>query len=53
VSRDRGGGDGQAVARAAPEVVQVADRWHLMENASQVFLDVVRRSMTLVPVRSA
>jgi transposase len=51
VSRDRGGGYGQAVARAAPDVIQVADRWHLMENASQAFLDVVRRSMT--PIRRA
>ena len=51
VSRDRGGGYGQAVARAAPEVVQVADRWHLMANASQAFLDGVRRSMT--PIRGA
>ncbi|MBV0892971.1 ISL3 family transposase [Paracoccus sp. Z118] len=51
VSRDRGGGYGQAVARAAPVVVQVADRWHLMENASRAFLDVVRRSMT--PIRQA
>jgi transposase len=49
VSRDRGGGYGQAVARAAPEAIQVADRWHLMENASRAFLDVVRRSMT--PIR--
>ncbi|MBP7002308.1 ISL3 family transposase [Amaricoccus sp.] len=48
VSRDRGGGYGQAVARAAPEVVQVADRWRLMENASQAFLDGVRRSMTQI-----
>jgi transposase len=51
VSRDRGGGYGQAVAGAAPDVVQVADRWHLMANASQAFLDVVRRSMT--PIRRA
>lgn len=51
VSRDRGGGYGQAVARAAPEVVQVADRWRLMANASQAFLDVVRRSMA--PIRRA
>lgn len=47
---DRGGGYGQAVARAAPAAVQVADRWHLMENASRAFLDVVR-SMT--PIRRA
>ena len=51
VSRDRGGGYGQAVARAAPAATQVADRWHLMENASRAFLDVVRRSMT--PIRRA
>lgn len=51
VSRDRGGGYGQAVARAAPQVVQVADRRHLIENAGRAFLDVVRRSMT--PIRRA
>ena len=37
VARDRGPGYGHAVARACPEVVQVADRWHLMENASAAF----------------
>jgi transposase len=34
VARDRGGGYGEATARALPHAVQVADRWHLMENAS-------------------
>jgi hypothetical protein len=29
VSRDRGGGYGEAVARALPNAIQVADRWHL------------------------
>ena len=38
VSQDRGGGYGQAVASAAPEVVQGADHWHLMAYASQAFL---------------
>ncbi|MBY2938088.1 transposase [Rhizobium leguminosarum] len=42
VSRDRGGGDGEATARALPNTMQVADRWHLMENASGAFLDAVR-----------
>jgi transposase len=28
VSRDRGGGYGQAAANAAPQAMQVADRWH-------------------------
>lgn len=34
LSRDRGGGYGEAATRALPQAVQVADRWHLMENAS-------------------
>jgi hypothetical protein len=34
VSRDRGGGYGEAASKALPHAVQVADRWHLMENAS-------------------
>ena len=51
ISRDRGGGYGQAAARAAPQAVQVADRWHLMENASAAFLEAVRRSMR--PIRMA
>ena len=45
VSRDRGGGYGEAAARALPNAVQVADRWHLMENASAAFLEAVRHSM--------
>jgi transposase len=45
VARDRGGGYGAAAAKALPDAVQVADRWHLMENASRAFLDAVRRSM--------
>lgn len=45
ISRDRGGGYGEAIARALPDVIQVADRWHLMENASASFLDAVRKSM--------
>jgi transposase len=45
VSRDRGGGYGQAASRAAPQAIQIADRWHLMENASGAFLQAVRQSM--------
>ncbi|MCE6949444.1 transposase, partial [Cereibacter sphaeroides] len=45
VSRDRGGGYRLAVAKGRPEAVQVADRWHLLENASRAFLDAVRSSM--------
>ncbi len=45
VARDRGGGYGEAVAKALPGAEQVADRWHLMENASRAFLDAVQKSM--------
>jgi transposase len=45
VSRDRGGGYGPAAMNAAPQAVQVADRWHLMENASAALLEAIRRSM--------
>jgi transposase len=51
VSRDRGGGYGEATAKALPCATQVADRWHLMENASAAFLDAVQRSMK--PIRAA
>ncbi len=45
MSRDRSGGYGEVAARALPNAVQVADRWHLMENASAAFLEAVCRSM--------
>lgn len=48
VARDCNGGYGGAVARALPEAVQVADRWHLLENASAAFLAAVRRSMPVI-----
>lgn len=44
VARDRGG-YGEAIAKALPHADQVADRWHLMENASRAFLDAVSKSM--------
>lgn len=50
VARDRGGGCVQATAQALPHADQVADRRHLMENASQAFLDAVRKSMRQVRV---
>ena len=46
VARDRGG----AYAQALPQAEQVADRWHLMENASHAFLDAVRKSMRQVRI---
>ena len=45
IARDRGGGYSEAAAKALPAAEQVADRWHLMENASRAFLDAVRKSM--------
>lgn len=42
ISRDRGGGYGQAAVRGRPGALQVADRWHLMENASASFLQAAR-----------
>ena len=45
VTRDRGGGYALAAARALPGAIQVADRWHLMENASQAFLAATRACM--------
>ncbi len=50
VARDRGGGYARAAAQALPHAKQVADRWHLMENASHAFLDAVRKSMRQVRV---
>ena len=48
IARDRGGGYRGAANRTRPEAVQVADRWHLMENASAAFADAVRKSMRAI-----
>ncbi len=48
VARDRNGGYAGAVTRALPEALQVADRWHLLENASAAFLAAVRRQMPAI-----
>jgi transposase len=45
VARDRGGGYGEAAGKALTHAVQVADRWHLMENATRALLDAIRKSM--------
>jgi transposase len=45
VARDRAGGYAGAIAAAAPGALQVADRWHLMENASAAFLQAVRGAL--------
>ncbi|WP_424140776.1 ISL3 family transposase [Roseomonas chloroacetimidivorans] len=51
VARDRAGGFAGAADAAAPSAIQVADRWHLMENASAAFLGAVRS--VLGPIRRA
>ena len=48
VARDRGAGYGHAVARAGPQAVQLADRWHLMENASAAFLQAGQQSFRAI-----
>jgi transposase len=45
IARDRGAGYIQAATEGRPEAIQVADRWHLMENASAAFLTAVQQSM--------
>src|SRR5215210_4592712 len=52
VSRDRGGEYAEAVRRAAPRAVQVADRFHLLKNLRDVVLRVFRQHaevLDLVP----
>ena len=48
IARDRGAGYIQAATDGRPNAIQVADRWHLMENASAAFLSAVQRSMQAV-----
>ena len=51
VARDRGAIYARAASKALPKATQVADRWHLMANASAAFLEAVRRAMK--PLREA
>ncbi len=48
VARDRNGGYGSAIAKALPKALQVADRWHLLENASAAFLSAVQNNMSAI-----
>nr|CAD7045368.1 ISL3 family transposase [Rhizobium sp. P007] len=48
VARDRGREYALGAAQALPQANQVADRRHLMENASHAFLHAVRKSMRQV-----
>jgi hypothetical protein len=46
IARDLGASCGEAASKGAPQAKQIADRWHLFENASASFLDVVRFGLT-------
>jgi transposase len=43
LSRDRGGSYAEAARLAAPQAVQVADRWHILHNLSEVTQAVLER----------
>ena len=42
ISRDRASLYAEAATRAAPQAVQVADRWHLLHNLSEALVDALR-----------
>ena len=48
ICRDRGVSCGAAANAAAPQAIQVADRWHLFENASAACLQTVRAELPLL-----
>ena len=48
IARDRGAAYIQGATEGCPNAVQVADRWHLMENASAAFLTAVQQSMPAI-----
>ncbi len=41
VSRDRASLYAEAATKAAPQAIQVADRWHLLHNMSDTLTDVL------------
>ena len=49
VSRDRGSEYASAAARAAPQAVQVADRFHIAKNLSEAVADLLARVFTERP----
>jgi transposase len=49
VSRDRSGAYAEGVAAGAPQAVQVADRWHLVDNLRAVVQQVLERHRARLP----
>ena len=45
VCRDRGSGYREGATKGAPRALQIADRWHLLENATAAFVEGVKRHM--------
>jgi hypothetical protein len=44
VSRDRGGAYAEAAREAAPHAIQIADRFHLSQNAGEMVMRIMRRN---------
>jgi hypothetical protein len=50
VARDRSGAYADGVAAGAPQAVQVADRWHLLDNLRAALQQALERNRTRLPV---
>lgn len=51
VSRDRGGAYAEAAREAAPDAIQIADRFHLSQNAGEMVVRIMRRNSDSVQER--
>ncbi len=52
ISRDRSGPFANAATQGAPEAIQVADRWHLLQNIGEVLQRVFERQRAVLdPIR--
>jgi transposase len=48
VSRDRSQTYADAIARGVPKATQVADRWHLLKNTSDVLFKIMQQEYSLI-----